>query len=235
MQGFVFDLDNTLFDRYSTIEKIIVSDYQRLRPYFNVVYNTELAIKHAVHTEALFIKGGWESVYEQLRAEAFFNESNTPPYTQFADYVRSKFMEIAVPFPFTAPLLSDLKKAGYKLGIITNSEGDLQRRKISLLGLEDMFDEILVSGEYAQKMCGDSKNLDYWKPNRIIFDEMAKRLEIPADKLYYVGDNPLNDVKGAENAGYVPVWIISKSPWPYENAKLPKHRFYNIDGIRTLI
>lgn len=104
-----------------------------------------------------------------------------------------------------------------------------------MLKFGGFFDEIIVSGEFADKMCGDERNFGYWKPNRVIFDEMARRLNVPANELYYVGDNPLNDVRGCVAAGFVPVWIKSLSPWPYGSCEMPEYSFDNIDGLRELI
>lgn len=235
MRGFVFDLDNTLFDRYGTIRTLMLNESERIIPYINVSYDIERAIEHVIHTEPLYILGGWEGVYEALCREHFFKAENTPKYEKVADFVRECFKKYAVPFPFTIRLLEDLRTAGYKLGIITNGDDKFQRRKIEMLGFGELFDEILTSGEFAEHMCGDERNYDYWKPNPRIFDEMARRLNIPADKLYYVGDNPLNDVRACRAAGYVPVWIKSLSPWPYSLEEMPEHSFDSIDGLRALI
>lgn len=236
MRGFVFDLDNTLFDRYGTIGKVMETNWEKLKPYMNISYDLERAYRHFIHVEAIFgIEGTWRVIYDQLTEEHFFNVANTPDYTMFIDFIQGNFSEIAVPFDYTKQLLADMRAAGYKLGMITNGYSWLQRAKIKLLGFENIFDEIIVSGEFAQEMCGDSENPDYQKPSRAIFDEMSARLDIPSQELYYVGDNPRNDVMGAENAGYVPVWIMSNGPWPYENEKVPQHRFYSVDGLRSLI
>ena len=235
MRGFVFDLDNTLFDRYATITKILTDDYEVIKPYLNIAYDLDRALEHVLHTEPLHIINGWHGVYEYLCYEHFFNADNTPDYERFSDYVHRKFMEVAVAFPFTYRLLADIKAAGYKLGIITNGGSDIQRKKIEMLGFEDIFDQILISGEFALEKCGDSRNYDFWKPNRAVFDEMSCRLNIPAKELYYVGDNPQNDIEAAKKSDYVPVWIMSRSPWPYDNSEIPEHRFYGIEGLRELI
>ncbi len=235
MRGFVFDLDNTLFDRYATITRILTDDYEKLKPYLNAAYDPDRAIDHVIHTEALNIMNGWEGVYDRLKAEYFFNMSNTPSYIQFHDYLMYKFSNIAVPFAFTQKLLEDIKKSGRKLGIITNGSSKLQKRKIELLGFKDLFDCIIISGEFSKNMSGSENDIRYWKPNREIFDQMSKCLDIAACDLYYVGDNPQNDVIGSAKAGYVPVWIMAKSPWPYDNSLLPEHRFYNIEGVRALL
>ena len=235
MKGFVFDLDNTLFDRYGTITEIMRQDQERLMSYINPAYDIEHAIGHVVHTEALNIINGWESVYSRLLEECFFNRSNTPTYRQFYDYVMYKFNNVAVAFPFTVKLLKDIKRSGRKLGIITNGSSDLQNRKIDMLGFRELFDCILVAGAYSKQMCGREDDFEYWKPNRAIFDEMSKQLSIAAQDLYYVGDNTNNDVIGSAQAGYVPIWIISKSPWIYDNSQMPINRFYSIEGIRSLL
>ena len=71
MRGFVFDLDNTLFDRYGTIRTLMLNESERIIPYINVSYDIERAIEHVIHTEPLYILGGWEGVYELFCREHF--------------------------------------------------------------------------------------------------------------------------------------------------------------------
>ena len=159
MKGFLFDLDNTLYDRYATLRVICESDTQRLLPWLNPGYTLERAIEHLLHTEPLYIPHGWKPVYRQLVAEHFFNADNTPSWEEFAAFIVEGMARVAVPFPFTVPVLKELKKQGYLVGLLTNNTGwQRQYIKVDLLGIRDLFDIIVVSGEYAEKMCGDPIN-----------------------------------------------------------------------------
>ena len=224
MKGFVFDLDNTLFDRYATITKVITDNFERIKPHINPAYSAREAAEHLCGTECRYLADGpdWTRIYNTLISEHFFNRDNIPEKQKCFDFILENFHKTAVNFPFTAELMKTLKAKGYKLGIITNGRDELQQTKIDLLGIRGLFDEIITSGGFAKEMCGDELNRDWYKPNTPIFLHMAKLLGEAPEDLYYVGDNPINDVLASKNAGYVPIWVHARSPWPLENELMPR-------------
>ena len=233
MKGFVFDLDNTLYDRYGTIEKFMRVYEKKMMPYINPAYDIDKAIDHVLHTEPLFIHDGWEAVYPALVNEHFFNSDNTPSYSQFQLFAKRGFTEFAVKFDGIPEFLAELKSRGYAVALLTNA-GDIpyQYNKLDLLGLRDCFDKIVISGEYAKLMCGDDKNREYEKPDPRIFKYAAEQLGVEPCELYYVGDNAINDVMGALNSGFVPIWVRSRSPWVIDNKYLPK---ICVDHVRDIL
>lgn len=236
MKGFVFDLDNTLYDRYSTIAGFITLDWERIQKYINPAYNLDRAIKHACHTEPLYIYDGWGAVYEALVTEHFFNADNTPSFKQFFDFTYNGFKKVAVNHPFTEKVLTTLKNNGYKIGLLSSSSDyDRQYLKLKLLGIREMFDTITISGEYSEQMCGECDNPMYDKPNKSIFEYTAHKLGVKPSELYYVGDNAKKDIVGAINSGYTPVWIKACSPWILQNELIPELCFDTIEGVLTLI
>lgn len=234
MKGIVFDLDNTLYDRYETIRKILQKNYDRISPHINPGYDFEKTYQHACRTEALYICEGWKSIYEHLCREHFFNEENIPEYAPFFDLVLNGLSECAVGFDGIRDFLTDLRARGYKLGIITNCQNNaVQRKKLQNLGFDDtLFDVIVLSGEYAQEVCGDPSNPRYHKPHPEIFRYTAEKLGIAPAELYYVGDSPSNDVVGSRKGGYVPIWIRSRSPWVLENKDLPERC---VDHVKDIV
>ena len=237
MKGFVFDLDNTLYDRYGTIEAFTAAYWDEFKAWVNPAYSLERATEHLCHTESLFIlENGWKSWYEHLVSEKFFDHNNTPDYSAFDAFLRKGFSNYALNFPFTANVLVKLKETGYKLGILTNaSDVVFQNRKLDILGIRDHFDAIVISGEYAQQDCGDTYAKEYYKPNPKAFLYTAELLGVKAEELYYVGDNPIADVQGAINSGYTPVWIKSRYPWTRTDIPMPKLSFESIESLTELI
>jgi len=237
MKAFVFDLDNTLYDRYGTIEKFFESAWDKVRPWINPAYGLERAKLHLCHTESLFIfEDGWRSWYDHLVTENFFNADNTPSYEDFSSFLKWGFSNYACNFPFTNYTLVKLKAAGYKLGILTNaSDKVFQRRKLELLGISHFFDVIVISGELAEEHTGKIDDPRYYKPEPLPFILTAEKLGVKPEELYYVGDNPKADVTGARNGGCVPVWIRSRSPWILDNSLMPELCFDSIEGLLTLI
>lgn len=223
MKGFVFDLDNTLFDRYATITKVITDDYGHIKKYINPAYNAAEAAEHLCATESRYLADGpdWTRIYNTLISEHFFNRDNIPEKERCFDFILRNFQITSVNFPFTPELLTTLKGKGYKLGIITNGRKGLQNAKIDNLGIRGYFDEVITAGDFAEMMCGDELERSWYKPNAPIFEYMAGKLNEKPEDLYYVGDNPINDVMASKRAGYVPVWVHARSPWPLENELMP--------------
>lgn len=223
MKGFVFDLDNTLYDRYGTIEAFMRAYEKQMMPYVNPAYDIEKAITHVLHTEPLFMHIGWKAIYTELVHESFFNSDNTPPYSKFQLFAKRGFTEFAVKFDGIPEFLQELKDRGYTVALLTNADDvKYQYNKLDLLGLRDCFDKIIISGEYAKLVCGDEKNREYEKPDTRIFKYAAAQLNADPSELYYVGDNAINDVMGACNSGFVPIWVRSRSPWVIDNKYMPK-------------
>ena len=113
---------------------------------------------------------------------------------------------------------------GYKVGLITNGEPGLQHKKLEMLGLQNAFDEVIVSGETA-----------YEKPQKEIFLMMAEKLNITPDEMMYIGDHPLNDVDGARNAGCVPVWVKTTGTWIFPEIPKPELQIETVAELPELL
>lgn len=101
--------------------------------------------------------------------------------------------------PAVVEILNYCQSQSMEIGIITNGPSDHQRMKLESLGLDRWFspEQILVSGD-----------IGFSKPDRQVFDLMATRLK--GNPRYYIGDNPVNDVQGALNAGWQVIWLNTK-------------------------
>lgn len=90
------------------------------------------------------------------------------------------------------------------LGVITNGPAEIQRAKIELLGLDDLVDFCVVSGEEG-----------VWKPDPRIFAEALRRGGTEAADAVFVGDSAEHDVAGARGAGIRPIWVDTLGRgWP---------------------
>ena len=235
MKAFIFDLDNTLFDRYATLTEIMRKNYDSIKHHLNPGYTLELATAHLCTMEQLYNSYGWKRLHAQLCDANFFNADDPMTYDDFNEFLVTNFEKTAVNFPFTVETLKKIKAAGYKLGIITNGRSALQRAKLGMLGFADLFDSIVVSGEYAVSVGGDEGDRSLWKPNPDIFRHAAKTLGLEPGECYYIGDNPLHDMLPSREAGMVPVWIRSKSPWIGRNEDMPELAFNNIGELLSLL
>jgi len=235
MKGFVFDLDNTLFDRYATITKIIELNFDKIRAHINPSYDAQKCARHLCDIERLYIHSyGWVGIFEALCKTHFFNIDNIPDMQRSFAFFVDNFAKTAVAYPYTRDVLTAIRNKGYKTAMITNGHEQLQNGKIALIGIADLFDLILPSDTYA-KLAGFEDAKECQKPNTYMFDYVAKQLGVCASELYYVGDSPPNDAVASAKAGYVPVWIRSQSPWSEENKFIPKLCYDTIEGLYELI
>lgn len=95
------------------------------------------------------------------------------------------------PFPEAGPLLDRLRD-GHRLGLLSDGDDEVQRRKLRALGLEDRFDAVLVTGELGR---------EHWKPSPRGFEVLLDCLGVAPDDAVYVSDNPEKDFLGARRAG----------------------------------
>lgn len=86
-------------------------------------------------------------------------------------------------------VLECLRQRGVKIAALSNWDYSLHR-VLRLLGIRDLFDVVVASLEEGVE-----------KPEKALFDIALSRLEVAADEAWHVGDDPIDDVQGARNAG----------------------------------
>lgn len=222
IKAVVFDLDHTLFDRYRTLDLCAGELYEEYKDIFAVdrqAFTTLLkeADKHCIHY-------GWDAVFDYYILHGLVKENCSFPRKAYLKSILASYGRHAVKYDFTEKVLKILKENNLKIGLITNGTGELQRKKLSMLQLTDYFDEILISGEFGKE-----------KPNTEIFDEMSKRMNIPAENLIYVGDHPINDASASEKAGYTPVLVKTMGFYTMPIAEKFKYCIDNISYLPKLI
>lgn len=97
--------------------------------------------------------------------------------------------------PSTKELLSELKAAGFVLGVISNRDESFAE-ELRKLGLDEFFNFAISGGEAGCK-----------KPDAGIFHYTLAQAGTTPVETMYVGDNYFADVVGARNAGLHPVLL----------------------------
>jgi len=97
--------------------------------------------------------------------------------------------------PIAPEVFDQLKNFGYRLGVISNSDGSIAAA-MKKFGLAKFFDCIL-----------DSRVVGVEKPNPKIFAMALQLLNLSAEKCVYVGDNYDRDVIGARGVGITPILL----------------------------
>ncbi|MBE6704466.1 MAG: HAD family hydrolase [Ruminococcaceae bacterium] len=205
IKAVAFDLDHTLFDRYATLKLVSHDFFTEKREWLSQDMTEEKVADILIRADAVHIVQGWSAIHKYwMDSGLLANDKDGNPIAdkkELFDYVWNYgFFKHAVKYPFTNPMLDELREAGYKVCLITNCAKEIgirrQTAKLELLDMTDKFDEIIISGQVG-----------IHKPHRNIFDIMSWRLGIPAQNMLYVGDHPINDVEGSKAAGYIPVWV----------------------------
>jgi HAD superfamily hydrolase (TIGR01509 family) len=111
------------------------------------------------------------------------------------DYGRRRAQGIAL-FPDALPLLTALRAAGKTLVLITNGLQSTHIERIALLGLEAFFDHTLISDAVGMA-----------KPDPRIFHHALALAGCAPHEAAMVGDNPVNDIAGAQAAGMDAFWF----------------------------
>ena len=201
IKAIVFDLDYTLYDRHKTLD-LIVREHMSER--FELLKDVNEAVRIVKESDDHYAYFGWEAIYGHM-VKCRLIDGTKYTHLDVKDFFWEYFAKIAVNFEGIEEMLSSLKSRGLKLGILTNGGHELQSAKISLIGLEKYFDEILISWDTP-----------YNKPEKEIFELMANRLGVNTDETVYVGDAPLNDIHGSRSAGCIPAWVKTSGVWPKE-------------------
>lgn len=96
-------------------------------------------------------------------------------------------------------LLSKVSTNG-KVGLISNfTYAPAIYASLRKLGINRYFNAVLISDSFGWR-----------KPHRKIFEEALKKLQTTAEETVYVGDSPIEDIKGAKAIGLKTIFIPSR-------------------------
>lgn len=178
IQAAVFDLDDTLYSE----KEYVKSGYACIAVAFPQIEDMQNKLWQS------FLRGG-KAIDEVLSLEGALTEENK---LECLRLYRFQTPDIHL-YKGVEELLTRLRKAGLKIGIITDGRSEGQRAKIAALGLENLVDEIIVTDELG--------GVEFRKPNPLAFELMQKKLGVPFEKMIYVGDNEKKDFVAPNRLG----------------------------------
>lgn len=102
--------------------------------------------------------------------------------------------------PGAVEALTELRKRDIRVGLISNTiwPGTLLLEDLLELGLLQSIEHTIFSGDAG-----------VWKPMPAIFERMLEALQVSPHEAVFVGDNPKEDILGAQNVGMHTIWIRS--------------------------
>ena len=192
----LWDLDDTLYSRRCAAKETF---YGMFRENFYpsasdgficeaVEYMmTKVKRNSMIHEDAFF------ALFEKFPPEIPYVRSRC------VEYYYAHIVDFLVPFAEQFKILSALRARGIKTALVTNIQKEQvksQRTKVERLGLRDLMDAIVISGE-----------IGIHKPDRRIFEYAAEKLGVMPEECIFVGDDPESDIRGAIGAGMEAVWL----------------------------
>lgn len=196
VKAVLFDLDNTLVVRRMTLQK--------LAHYVNRFYFRDRPDEHD-RIAAIFGEC-FESGYADLR-ECFAAFQARTGWRHPADYREFQSMwDFYYPFctcrePNAACVL-DLKRMGYRIGILTNGTAVLQQGKVDVVGFRDWFEFVIATREVGPD-----------KPDPSPFRYVANMMGLRPEEIVYVGDYPPNDIEAPRRIGMHTIWFSAYAEW----------------------
>jgi putative hydrolase of the HAD superfamily len=190
IRSVVFDLDGTLFDRATSLDRCLQAQHGRFAKLLSGVREADFGRRFRELDARGYVRK--DQVYQQLVSEYGLPDSTAG--ILFDDFY-AHYHEHAVGFPDLRVTLEQLRSDGLTLGITTNGRTLHQQRTMRALEIESYFDVILISEAEG-----------FRKPDARIFRRGLARLGLSADEVVFVGDHPEVDVAGARAAGMWSVW-----------------------------
>ena len=144
--------------------------------------------------ERLNMLGAWQHIVE-FALERLGQSSGTLATAIARDYAgrRRETMRL---FPDALGCLTELRRQGVPLALVTNGDAVQQRDKIERHGLARYFDTIVIEGEFG-----------VGKPEAAVYRQALRALEATPAEAWMVGDHLVFDVDAPQQLGLRGVWV----------------------------
>ncbi|WP_066303402.1 HAD family hydrolase [Arthrobacter luteolus] len=202
--GVLFDIDETLVDLRaamgSTLRAISAPDLAHFTEQDWAAYQHLYAADPLGYYDK-YLTGELSFTRQRLLRVAHAQQAHgLPAFDDAAEEAWNAAYEQVLPQHFRAfddvtAVLDELDALGIPYGAVSNNVHDYQRAKLDAAGLQRV--ELLVGIDTVGAA----------KPDPAIFHEGVRLLGTDPARTLYVGDNPVVDAAGAQNAGLQGIWL----------------------------
>jgi putative hydrolase of the HAD superfamily len=132
----------------------------------------------------------------------------------------------AIIFPDTIPTLLELRKRGYRLGLLSNTwwAAEWHNADLAAHGLTSLLDEVVYTSD-----------LPYCKPHPSTFLKVTGLLDVEPARCVMVGDRMIDDISGALGVGMRAVWKQTPYPWPKPEHIVPTAVITDLAELLSLL
>lgn len=185
----IFDLDETLVNRWATMELFLKEQHSRLQ--LGSFISKDLFAQENLIAQ----NNGYTEKTEAFRIVCEkYRMDPSLPLKLYDDYINNYGAQ-AVPMDGALDLLDRLY-GKYTLAIISNGKTNCQNKKIDSLGIRKYFQTIKIS-----------QTEGIAKPDLRIFELCLKDLGLTAIDCAFIGDHPVNDIASARKVGMKGIWV----------------------------
>jgi HAD superfamily hydrolase (TIGR01509 family) len=200
IKGVWFDLDGTLFDHRAAADQALAKVHE-IDPAVRIVpFARWRDAFHRRNAECWDAATEGRMDQETIRSERFRMTLRDVGIMspELANRCNSLYLGIypwqPTPVPGAVDAVEAARSAGIKVGVLTNGFAQIQRRKLSAIGFEDI--DVFVS-----------EDVGVMKPDTGIFDVAAEQMALSPQSLLMVGNRYDSDVIGGNAAGWRTVWL----------------------------
>ena len=205
----VFDLDDTL-----------VKEIDYLKSAFKAIAVKVDSTNDSLFNQMLFWYQNKENVFQNIESHYGFsvNELKQQYRTHVPDFIQYKGV---------SELLLRFKEKGCFIGLITDGYSLTQRNKLKALGIEELFDLIVISEEFGSEKPNEN--------NYKVFHQFATK------DYYYIGDNTAKDFLAPNRLGWISVCLLNNGEnihpqdFTKETVYLPQKTITDLNELFTFI
>ena len=187
----IFDLDNTLFDTYEQLGvKVLDRMLMRMRK-ADLTKEQEKVLREKYPTTGFRILARQLGLSDEIKRIGMdtYQSMNLSRIKPFAD----------------VKLIKDFKQ---KKVLVTSGTKDVQLRKLDILGIKDLFDEVFVDESSSPEN------------KQRIFSKILKKYSMKPGEVIVIGDNAESEISAGNKLGMITVQMLRR---PFLKGKADYH------------
>jgi len=214
IKAILFDLDDTLYDRGGTFYRWAQAFVRSHLP--AAEHEAALALLCSLDAKGMAPRTALFRAFQETYPGLYEVEAMVETYyAQFPAYMHHVHL---------ITLLATIVRLRIPIGVVTNGLIRQQEPKIAVLGLDAVTACIVISERFGAA-----------KPDPALFLAAAEQLQVPAEQVLFIGDNPSVDIYGAHQAGMRTMWVQHDAAWPPDLPYCADLRIQSIAELAVLL